>query len=72
MEEFSLQGREFIELNKLLKFLNIAESGGFANQMILDEVVLLNGKTETRKRCKLRPGDVISIDGEDISVTITE
>ncbi len=70
--EFSLQGREYIELNKLLKFLNIAESGGFANQMILDEVVLLNDEVETRKRCKLRVGDVISIDGEDISVLITE
>ena len=70
--EFSLQGREYIELNKLLKFLNIAESGGFANQMILDEVVFLNEEVETRKRCKLRVGDVISIDGEDISVLITE
>ncbi len=70
--EFSLQGREYIELNKLLKFLNIAESGGFANQMILDEVVLLNNEVETRKRCKLRVGDVISINGEDISVLITE
>ena len=70
--EFSLQGREYIELNKLLKFLNIAESGGFANQMIMDGVVLLNGEVETRKRCKLRSGDVVSIDGEDIQVLIQD
>ena len=68
--EFSLQGKEYIELNKLLKFLNIAESGGFANQMITDGNVLLNEEVETRKRCKLRVGDVVSIDGEDISVLI--
>lgn len=68
--EFSLQGKEYIELNKLLKFLNIAESGGFANQMITDGNVLLNEEVETRKRCKLRAGDVVSIDGEDISVLI--
>lgn len=70
--EFSLQGREFIELNKLLKFLSIAESGGFANQMITDGVVLLNNETETRKRCKLRSGDVVSIKGEDIQVLIKD
>ena len=70
--KFSLQGREYIELNKLLKFLNIAESGGFANQMIMDGVVLLNGEVETRKRCKLRSGDVVSIDGEDIQILIQD
>ena len=70
--EFSLQGREYIELNKLLKFLNIAEYGGFANQMIMDGVVLLNDEVETRKRCKLRSGDVVSIDGEDIQVLIQD
>lgn len=70
--EFSLQGREYIELNKLLKFLSIAESGGFANQMITDGAISLNKEVETRKRCKLRSGDVISVNGEDISVTITK
>lgn len=69
---FSLEGRPFIELNKLLKFLNIAESGGFANQMITDGIVLLNGEVETRKRCKLKPNDVITIPQENISITIAE
>lgn len=70
--EFSLQGKEYIELNKLLKFLNIAESGGFANQMITNGVVLLNNEVESRKRCKLRVGDVITIQEDDTSVLITE
>jgi len=70
--EFRLQGKEFIELNKLLKFLNIAESGGYANQMILDGIILLNDKVENRKRCKLRPGDIISIKNDDLSIFIKE
>lgn len=68
--EFSLEGREYIELNKLLKFLNIAESGGFANQMITQGVVLLNKEVETRKRCKLRVGDIITIQNEETIVKI--
>lgn len=70
--EFSLQGKEYIELNKLLKFLNIAESGGFANQMITDGVVLLNKEVETRKRCKLRTGDVVSIKDEEIQILVKD
>ena len=44
--EFSLQEQAFIELNKLLKLLNIAESGGYANQMIINGEVYLNNKID--------------------------
>lgn len=70
--EFSLQGKEFIELNKLLKFLNLAESGGVANQMVLEGCILKNKEVETRKRCKLKVGDVISIKDENIEVLIID
>lgn len=69
---FNLKGKEYIELNKLLKFLNIAESGGFANQMISDGIVLLNEVVETRKRCKLKSGDSISIRDRDIKIMIKD
>ncbi|MFL2581955.1 MAG: RNA-binding S4 domain-containing protein [Flavobacteriales bacterium] len=68
--EFSLQGKEFIELNKLLKFLNLADSGGISNQMISEGCVLRNKEVETRKRCKLKVGDVISIKDENIQIII--
>jgi ribosome-associated protein YbcJ (S4-like RNA binding protein) len=32
MIEFELNGHEFIPLNKLLKLLNLVQSGGEANQ----------------------------------------
>ena len=68
--EFSLKEKEFIELNKLIKLLNIAESGGAANQMIIEGLVYRNNKIETRKRCKLRIGDVITIEDHSIKVSI--
>lgn len=66
--EFNLEGRDFIELNKLLKFLGWCESGGEANQVIVEERVKLNNSTETRKRCKLRIGDKISYEGNLVTI----
>ena len=48
-----------VELYKILKFENLAASGGEAKHMIADGFVTLNGSTETRKRKKIQPGDVI-------------
>ncbi len=59
-KEFSLAGHEFIELNKLLKLLRFASSGGEANSLIDNGEVKVNGTVETRRRNKLRPGDVVS------------
>ena len=70
--EFSLQGKEFIELNKLLKVLNLAESGGIANQMISEGCVSRNKEIETRKRCKLKIGDIIYIKDENIEIIIVD
>lgn len=56
--EFKLT-KEFIELNKLLKILSLVESGGQANSLIADGFVRYNGEIDTRKRLKLRKGDVI-------------
>ncbi|OYT10490.1 MAG: RNA-binding protein [Bacteroidetes bacterium 4572_112] len=66
--QFELEGKEYIELNRLLKFLNMAESGGQANMFITDGEVIVNNTTETRKRKKLRNGDVVEFGGEVIEV----
>ena len=49
------------ELYKILKFENIAASGGEAKHMIADGLVVVNGEVETRKRKKIVPGDVIEL-----------
>ena len=62
--EFSLRGEEFIELNKMLKILQVAQTGGHAKLMIQDGVVSLNGEQESRIRAKLRAGDVVVVEEE--------
>lgn len=66
--EYNLQGAEFIELIKLLKLLRIAASGGEAKMMVEAGEVTLNGQLESRKRAKLREGDVVGIFGKRIQI----
>ena len=68
MHTFDLEGREFIELNKILKIFNLVESGGQANQLIAEGLALVNGEVDTRKRKKLRSGDVVEFYGEEIKI----
>jgi ribosome-associated protein len=66
--KFNLNGAEYIELIKLLKLLHIAESGGHAKIMVEEGEVKLNGLVESRKRAKLRVGDVVETAGKRISI----
>lgn len=65
MREFKLTS-EYIELVKLLKLLQIAQTGGHAKIMVDNGEVFCNGEQESRKRAKLRAGDVIEVLGEKI------
>lgn len=65
MQEFQLTS-EYIELVKLLKLLQIAQTGGHAKIIVEDGEVIRNGEQEFRKRAKLRTGDVIEVMGEKI------
>ncbi len=62
--------REPVELFKILKFENIASSGGEAKLMIENGEVLLNGELETQKRKKILNGDVIEIFGEQYKIVL--
>jgi ribosome-associated protein len=68
MMSFELQGYDHIQLNQLLKLLNLVESGGEANQVITAGEVLVNGIKELQKRKKLYPGDKILYEGENIEI----
>lgn len=67
MQEFKLKS-EYIELVKLLKLLQIAQTGGHAKIMVEDGEVIRNGEVEFRKRAKLRAGDLIEVLGEKIQL----
>lgn len=60
--------REFIELDKLLKLLSLASSGGIAKMMVAEGLVQVNGEVELRKTRKLRAGDVVRVENEEIRV----
>ncbi len=62
---------EFIKLDQLLKFANIAESGAMAKEMIADEIVSVNGEICTMRGKKVRPGDSVLVEFEDEIFEIT-
>lgn len=68
MQHYELQDYEFIPLNDLLKKLHLVGTGGEANIRISNGEVLVNGEVETRKRRKLRAGDVVAFAGERIGI----
>ncbi len=68
MEEFNLAGREFVELNNLLKLTGMCPSGGTAKLVIGKGHVTVNGQQELRKRCKIRSGQVVEFEGQQITV----
>ena len=61
-----------VELFKLLKFEGLANSGGEAKKMIENELVQVNGETETRKRKKINAGDIISVGNEQFVAALEE
>ncbi len=65
IQEFKIEG-EYIELIQLLKATGLAQTGGHAKWMVDEGEISLNNEVETRKRAKLRRGDVVKFD----SITI--
>ena len=68
MQEFELEGRDYIQLNDLLKITGLCNSGGQAKLLIDQGLVAVDGKVETRKRCKIRSGQEVEFSGEQVEV----
>ncbi len=68
MEVFELSDYDFIELNKLLKIMGLAATGGEAKQLIDEGLVQVNGNVEKQRRKKLRKGDIVKLDDHEIEV----
>jgi ribosome-associated protein len=66
--EFELIGHEYIQLNQLLKLLGLVDTGGEANQRIVDGEVVVNNEVEYQKRKKLRTGDVVIFQRQVIEI----
>ena len=67
--EFELAAdHEYVELNQLLKLAGVCDSGGIGKQIVASGVVCVDGFTELRKTCKVRIGQVVTLDGIEIRV----
>lgn len=66
--KFKLNGQEYIELNKLLKILQLVNTGGESNLRIENGEVKVNNEVETRKRKKLRAGDKVVFAGKMVEI----
>lgn len=68
MEIFELNEYEYIELNNLLKITGLCESGGVAKMLIADGQVKVDGQVELRKRCKIRQGQIVLFNDQQVQV----
>ncbi|SDL15759.1 RNA-binding S4 domain-containing protein [Natronincola ferrireducens] len=67
VKELKLDG-EFIKLDQLLKFVDVAGSGGHAKILILNGEVKVNGEVVTQRGKKIRTGDIVEV--EDLQVKV--
>ncbi|QEK10885.1 RNA-binding S4 domain-containing protein [Crassaminicella thermophila] len=67
MTELKIEG-DYIQLDKALKFANLVQTGGHAKMLIQEGLVKVNGVIEYRRGKKLRPGDIIQVEGEQILI----
>ncbi|MDD5506354.1 MAG: RNA-binding S4 domain-containing protein [Candidatus Omnitrophica bacterium] len=67
--EFKLKA-EFVELDNMLKVLELVAGGAGARQQIQAGSVKVNGEVELRVRRKLRLGDYVEFDGQKINIAV--
>lgn len=60
---------EFIKLDSFLKFAGVMETGGEAKEAIKTGEVRVNGEPCTMRGKKLRPGDVVTLSGVELTVS---
>ncbi len=59
---------EFIKLDALLKFSGLADTGGEAKILIQNGEVTVNGEVCTMRGKKIRSGDTVSVNGNEVTI----
>lgn len=59
---------EYIKLDSFLKFAGVMETGGEAKEAVQSGEVRVNGEVCTMRGKKLRPGDVVTLEGVMLTV----
>lgn len=62
IEDITIDTEE-IQLDQFLKWAGVLVSGGEVKALLAEHRIKRNGETESARRRKLHPGDVIEIEG---------
>ncbi len=54
---------EYITLGQLLKYVNLASSGGEVKQVLATHTIVINGEQDQRRGRKIYPGSTVLIKG---------
>lgn len=68
---FAVRG-EYIQLDQLLKAIGLTGTGGEAHAAVEAGQVTVDGKVESRKRAKLRPGATVCFGAETVVLVASE
>ena len=60
---------ETIRLGQLHKLAGVVDDGAMAREVIERGVVAVNGEIDTRRGRQVRPGDVVTFEGETLRIT---
>jgi len=60
---------EFIKLDALLKYASIAMTGGEAKIYISEGLIRVNGEICTERGKKIRPGDVVTFEDNELIIS---
>ena len=60
--------RDHVELNQLLKLAGLCDSGGAGKAIVASGAVSVDGTVELRKTCKIRAGQVVTLDDVEIRI----
>ena len=67
MEVIKLR-EEYIKLGQALKAAGLVDSGVMAKDVILNGEVKVNGETEFQRGKKLKDGDIVEFEGNQIKI----
>ena len=60
---------EYIKLDSLLKFAALVGTGGEAKYVISEGMVTVNGEVCTQRGRKIKPGDVVRFEQNELEIT---
>ena len=71
-KEKAVINTDTIQLDQLIKWLGLSETGGQARILIDQGKVSVNGIIVKERRKKIFPGNIVSIDGKDYLIIVED